>query len=192
MKKAKQLILLSVLLLAMLPIKAQVSNPILQKVEIPTDTIIDVPQVPPVPGNNPLGTTVQKKKVLPDSLITFQDDGIKRFCVRNKQIDTNRDGEISVREAMQVEGLSLMSFKSFICIISRYDDLKHFPNLEWLHAGSSRADTLDVSENNALKVIDLSDCRSLTTVILAKGCHPEIVMPRNLYDGKEPEVIVKE
>lgn len=192
MKKAKQLILLSALLLAMLPIKAQVSNPILQKVEIPADTIINIPQVPPVPGNNPLGTTVQKKKVLPDSLITFQDDGIKRFCVRNRHIDTNRDGEISVREAMQVEGLSLMSFKSFICIISRYDDLKHFPNLEWLHAGSSKADTLDVSGNKALKVLDLSDCRSLTTVIIAKGCHPEIIMPRNLYDGKEPEVIVKE
>ena len=192
MKKAKQLILLSALLLAMLPIKAQVSNPILQKVEIPADTIIDVPQVAPVPGSNPSWTDPQKTRVLPDSLITFQDDGIKRFCVRNKQIDTNRDGEISVREAMQVEGLSLMSFKSFICIISRYDDLKHFPNLEWLHAGSSKADTLDVSENNALKVIDLSDCRALTTIIVAKGCNPEIIMPRNLYDGKEPEVIVKE
>ncbi|MBQ7663817.1 MAG: hypothetical protein IJS43_01170 [Bacteroidaceae bacterium] len=192
MKHVKQLILLSALLLAALPAKTQVNNPILQKVEIPTDTIIDIPQVPPVPGNNPSATDVQKKKVLPDSLITFQDDGIKRFCVRNKHIDTNRDGEISVREAMQAEGLSLMSLKSFICIITRYDDLKHFPNLEWLHAGSTKADTLDVSGNKALKMLDLSDCRALSTVIVAKGCHPEIIMPRNLYDGKEPEVIVKE
>ena len=79
MKKAKQLILLSALLLAMLPIKAQVSNPILQKVEIPTDNIIDVPQVPPVPGSNPSWTDPQKTRVLPDSLITFRDGGIKRF-----------------------------------------------------------------------------------------------------------------
>lgn len=192
MKKAKQLIFLSALLLAMLPIKAQVSNPILQKVEIPADTIIDVPQVAPVPGNNPLGTTVQKKKVLPDSLITFQDDGIKRFCVRNRHIDTNRDGQISINEASQITTLSFMSFKSFICVINSYDDLKYFPKLAYLHAGSSRADTLDLSKNPDLKVLDVSDCRALTTIIVAKGCNPEIIMPRNLYDEKEPEVIVKE
>ena len=85
-----------------------------------------------------------------------------------------------------------MSFKSFICVINSYDDLKYFPKLAYLHAGSSRADTLDLSKNPDLKVLDVSDCRALTTIILAKGCNPEIIMPRNLYDGKEPEVIVKE
>ena len=192
MKKAKQLILLSALLLAMLPIKAQVSNPILQKVEIPTDTIIDVPQVPPTPDGVPIGQKVHPKKILPDSLISFQDEGIKRLCLRDTYIDKNGDGQISINEASQITTLSFMSFKSFICVINSYDDLKYFPKLAYLHAGSSRADTLDLSKNPDLKVLDVSDCRALTTIIVAKGCNPEIIMPRNLYDGKEPEVIVKE
>ena len=192
MKRGRRLNLLLVSFISVLSMTAQVTNPILQKVEIPTDTIIDVPQVPPTPDGVPVGSKVPPKKILPDSLISFQDEGIKRLCLRDTYIDKNGDGQISINEASQVTTLSFMSFKSFICVINSYDDLKYFPKLAYLHAGSSRADTLDLSKNPDLKVLDVSDCRALTTIILAKGCNPNITMTRSLNKEEEPIVLHKE
>ena len=149
----------------------------------------DVPAVPPTPGFNNQKPAIDTPVTLPDSLITFQDSGIKGFCVEwLKNVDTNHDGEVSKAEALQTTTLSLMSYKSFMRIIKTYDDLKWFPNLESFSAGSSNVDTLDLRHNPKLKLVRVSECRALKTIILAEGCQPEIV-----YEGgwlkEAPKVI---
>ena len=139
-------------------------------------TVPDVPTVPPAPGMNKPEATVVEAVVLPDSLITFQDRGIKDFCVEwLKNVDANHDGEVSKAEAQRVTSLNLMSFKSFIRVIRIYDDLKWFPNLESLSVGTSYVDTLDLRNNPKLTFLRVSECRALKVVILAEGCQPEII-----------------
>jgi hypothetical protein len=83
-----------------------------------------------------------------------------------------------------------MNFKSFIRNIKSYEDLKFFPNLEYLHAGMTYVDTLDVSCCPKLKELDLRDCRMLKTIVLAKGCKPEIKYPV-AYKGEQAKVVYK-
>jgi hypothetical protein len=139
-------------------------------------TVPDVPMVPPTPGFDNQQPAVDITKTLPDSLITFQDRGIKDFCVEwLKNVDTNHDGEVSKAEALRTTTLNLMPFRSFIRVIRNYDDLKWFPNLESLSAGSSYVDTLDLRHNPKLTFLRVSECRALKVVILAEGCQPEII-----------------
>lgn len=122
--------------------------------------------------------------------VPFADEGIKEFCLRNRKIDADQDGEISIDEAKAVTKLSLMNFKSFIRNIKSYGDLKYFPNLEYFHAGYTYADTLDLSCLKKLKEVDFSDCRMLKTIILAKGCKPTIKYPV-AYKGEQAKVVYK-
>lgn len=121
--------------------------------------------------------------------LVFQDAGIKDFCLRNK-VDTNKDGEISAEEAQAVTSLSFMNFRSFIRNIKSYEDLKYFPNVERFHAGMTYLETVDVSACPKLKELDLSDCRMLKTIVLAKGCKPEIKYPV-AYKGEQAKVVYK-
>jgi len=121
--------------------------------------------------------------------LTFQDASIKDFCLRNK-VDANKDGEISAEEAQNVTSLSFMNFKSFIRNIKSYEDLQFFPNVERLHAGMTYLETVDVSACPKLKELDLSDCRMLKTIVLAKGCKPEIKYPV-AYKGEKAKVVYK-
>lgn len=122
--------------------------------------------------------------------VPFADEGIKEFCLRNRKIDADQNGEISIDEAKAVTKLSLMNFKSFIRNIKSYEDLKYFPNLEYFHAGYTYADTLDLSCLKKLKELDVSDCRMLKTIILAKGCKPTIKYPV-AYKGEQAKVVYK-
>ena len=122
--------------------------------------------------------------------IAFQDAGIKDFCLRDKHIDANKDGMIAQDEADAAIKLSLMNFKSFMRNIKSYDDLMYFPNLEYFHAGYTYAETIDLSYCPKLKELDLSDCRMLKVIILAKGCKPEIKYPV-AYKGEQAKVIYK-
>lgn len=122
--------------------------------------------------------------------VPFADEGIKEFCLRNRKIDADQNGEISIDEAKAVTKLSLMCFKSFIRFIKNYDDLKYFPNLEYFHAGTSYAETVDLSACKKLKEVDLSDCRMLKKIILAKGCKPTIKYPV-AYKGEQAKVVYK-
>lgn len=136
----------------------------------------DVPAVPPAPGFNNQKPAVDNPVTLPDSLVTFQDSGIKAFCVEwLKNVDTNHDGEVSKAEALRTTTLNLMPFKSFIRVIKNYDDLKWFPNLESFIAGSTYVETLDLRHNPKLTFLRVSECRALKVIILAEGCDPEIV-----------------
>ena len=122
--------------------------------------------------------------------VPFADEGIKEFCLRNRKIDADQNGEISIDEAKAVTKLSLMNFKSFMRNIKSYEDLKYFPNLEYFHAGYTYADTLDLSCLKKLKELDVSDCRMLKTIILAKGCKPTIKYPV-AYKGEQAKVVYK-
>lgn len=133
--------------------------------------------------------TVSQPEPMGLEVIPFTDEGIKAFCLRNK-IDTDKDGEISVDEAKAVTRLSFMNFKSFIRNIKSYEDLKYFPNLEYLHAGMTYVETIDVSCCPKLKELDVSDCRILKTIILAKGCKPDIKYPV-AYKGEKAKVEYK-
>ena len=134
--------------------------------------------------------TLQQRGASND-FIVFKDDGIRDFCIDwYKTIDANKNGQVSVEEAKAVKELSLMCFKSFIRFIKTYDDLKYFPNLEYFHAGTSYAEKIDLSGCPKLKKLDLSDCRMLKTIVLAKGCKPEIKYPV-AYKGEQAKIEYK-
>lgn len=123
--------------------------------------------------------------------IAFKDKGIRDFCIDwLKTVDTDKDGQVTPEEAAAVKELCLLSFKKFIRIIKDYDDLQYFHNLEYFHAGTSYAETVDLSACKNLKELDVSNCRMLKTIILAKGCKPEIKYPV-AYKGKQAKVIYK-
>ena len=149
------------------------------------------PEITGVPDNDP---TREAVKVVfynekPDASFMFKDDAIKDFCLRNK-VDTDKDGIISKEEAAAVTRLSLMNFKSFMRNIKSYEDLQKFPNLEYFHAGLTYSETVDVSCCPKLTELDLSDCRMLKTIVLAKGCKPEIKYPV-AYKGVKAKVEYK-
>ncbi len=123
-----------------------------------------------------------------DGFLNFADEGFKAFCLRNKKIDTDKDGNITKEEAEAVTKLSLMSTRSFIVNIKSYEDLKYFPNLESFDAGFNYLETIDVSCCPKLKQLDLSDSRMLKTVVLAKDCKPEIRYPV-AYKGEAPKIV---
>jgi hypothetical protein len=125
----------------------------------------------------------------PDASFMFKDDAIKDFCLRNK-VDADKDGVISKEEAAAVTRLSLMNFKSFMRNIKSYEDLQNFPNLEYFHAGMTYLETIDLSCLPKLKELDLSDCRMLKTIVLAKGCKPEIKYPV-AYKGEKAKIVHK-
>ena len=149
------------------------------------------PEITGVPDNDP---TREAVKVVfynekPDASFMFKDDAIKDFCLRNK-VDADKDGVISKEEAAAVTRLSLMNFKSFMRNIKSYEDLQKFPNLEYFHAGLTYSETVDVSCCPKLTELDLSDCRMLKTIVLAKGCKPEIKYPV-AYKGVKAKVEYK-
>jgi Leucine-rich repeat (LRR) protein len=122
--------------------------------------------------------TVEVKEL--PSGIAFEDEGFKEFCLRDKRLNVDKDNMITEKEAKAATRLSLMNFKSFIRNIKSYADLKYFPNLEYLHAGMTYVETLDVSCCPKLKELDASDCRMLKEILLVEGCKPEISGQNNV------------
>ena len=149
------------------------------------------PEITGVPDNDPTREAVKVVfyKEKPDASFMFKDDAIKDFCLRNK-VDADKDGVISKEEAAAVTRLSLMNFKSFMRNIKSYEDLQNFPNLEYFHAGMTYLETIDLSCLPKLKELDLSDCRMLKTIVLAKGCKPEIKYPV-AYKGEKAKIVHK-
>ena len=149
------------------------------------------PEITGVPDNDPTREAVKVVfyKEKPDASFMFKDDAIKDFCLRNK-VDADKDGVISKEEAAAVTRLSLMNFKSFMRNIKSYEDLQNFHNLEYFHAGMTYLETIDLSCLPKLKELDLSDCRMLKTIVLAKGCKPEIKYPV-AYKGEKAKIVHK-
>ena len=133
--------------------------------------------------------SVSAKDNLPVDTLHFVNDTIRQYCVKSK-VDTNKDGVISVEEARACKRLTLVEYRNAVRSIRSYDDLQHFPNLEYLHVGKSQADTIDLRHCCQLKELDLRDCRVLKTIILPRGCKVAVYSPLH-FNGEPVNVIYR-
>lgn len=86
------------------------------------------------------------------------------------QADADRDGKVSEQEAKAVISLSLMANRSDMFQISSYDDLRYFPNLEYLYTGYTDVDTIDLRNNPKIREVDYTGARSKNlTILFAPG-----------------------
>lgn len=89
-----------------------------------------------------------------EQILQFKDRNVK-WCALNMW-DANKDGELTVGEAEAATRLMLMyPNRKNMFMISTYDDLRFFPNLEYLDAGASRVTAIDLSHNPKLQEVNL-------------------------------------
>lgn len=105
--------------------------------------------------------------IMDDTPIQFNDPNFLKALLRvvNEEgmepmdVDTNRDGQISRKEAAQVKALYIGTSH-----IRQMDEIKYFTALEYLDCGGNYIASLDVSNNRALKVLSAEYCDSLTSL----------------------------
>lgn len=73
--------------------------------------------------------------------------------------------------------------------IGNFTPLRLFPRLRILRTGAAYTDTLDLSQNTLIEEVDASLCLRLTTIVLAKGQNPRIIMPKHRNKGRKPRII---
>lgn len=115
--------------------------------------------------------------------LTFADRNIERRALING--DTDNDGHISKAEADSIKSLNLTQYRTDMFVVSTYEDLALFPNLEKVWLGESRLDTVDLSKNWKLNYVNIQS-DNLKTLILAVGCTPKLSYP--MHSG---EILVK-
>ena len=115
--------------------------------------------------------------------LTFADRNVERRALLNG--DTDGDGHISRAEADSLKSLNLTQYRTDMFVVSTYEDLALFPNLERLWLGESKIDTVDLSKNWNLQYVNI-ESDNVKTIILAVGCTPKLAYP--MHSG---EVIVK-
>lgn len=115
--------------------------------------------------------------------LTFADRNIERRALING--DTDNDGHISKAEADSIKSLNLTQYRTDMFVVSTYEDLVLFPNLEKVWLGESRLDTVDLSKNWKLNYVNIQS-DNLKTLILAVGCTPKLSYP--MHSG---EILVK-
>lgn len=114
-------------------------------------------------------------------------------------VDTNKDGKISVGEAKKVKALMLTRGGELEFHIKEMPEIKYFTSLEYLDFTQSTLTSLDVSENKNLKVlvswgsellssINVSGCANLQTLYMDGSMITEIDLNaclelRRLYLG---------
>lgn len=105
--------------------------------------------------------------------------------------DRNYDGIITACEAEEVGTLDFNEAETVEGprFITDFSELRYFPRLHTLRTGTTYIDKLDLSNNLMLKEVDASRCKALTTIVLAKGCNPHIIMPEHIYKGKAPRIV---
>lgn len=129
-----------------------------------------------------------------DDIIQFEDPNFLKALLTVKEIyiydaeqideidyvvdvDTNKDGQISVNEAQKVRGLELFDYSGEDIIglnISSMSEIKYFTALEYLNCLGNQLTSLDVSNNtaltyldcydNQLSSLDVSGCTALTSL----------------------------
>lgn len=115
--------------------------------------------------------------------LTFADRNIERRALINGDADS--DGHISKAEADSIKSLNLTQYRTDMFVVSTYEDLAKFPNLERLWLGESKLETVDLSKNWNLKYVHI-ESDNLKTLILAVGCAPKIAYP--MHSG---EVLIR-
>ena len=106
--------------------------------------------------------------------LTFADRNIERRALING--DTDNDGHISKAEADSIKSLNLTQYRTDMFVVSTYEDLALFPNLEKVWLGESKLDTVDLSKNWKLNYVNIQS-DNLKTLILAVGCTPKLGYP---------------
>ena len=106
--------------------------------------------------------------------IKISDENIFSKCFANG--DLNGDGIVTYTEAEQVTMLYL-DRGGRMNIISDYKFLKYFPNLTHLSIGNTPNESIDLSNNPKLEVIDLRNGLWINEVIIRTGCNPQIFFP---------------
>lgn len=106
--------------------------------------------------------------------IVITDDNVFSRCFT--KCDLNDDRMVSYAEAAMATTLSL-DYGGRKNIISDYSFLKYFPNLTHLSIGNTPNETIDLSNNPKLEVLDLRGGLWITEVTLAMGCSPRIFFP---------------
>lgn len=106
--------------------------------------------------------------------IKISDDNVFSRCFT--KCDLNGDRMVSYAEAEKATVLGL-DYGGRKNIISNYDFLKYFPNLTHLSIGNTPNESIDLSDNPKLEVIDLRGGLWINEVTLAAGCSPQIFFP---------------
>ena len=115
--------------------------------------------------------------------LTFADSNVERRALLNG--DTDGDGHISKLEADSLKSLNLTQYRTDMFVVSTYEDLALFPNLEKLWLGESKLDTIDLTKNWKLQFVNIQS-DNVKTIVLAVGCTPKLAYP--MHSG---EVLVK-
>lgn len=97
-----------------------------------------------------------------DMIVEFDDNNFKHFCLT--QYDTNNDGEITKREALNITSLIIFSLNS----ISSLHGIEEFENLMMLNCNGYDISSLDVSRNTKLFSLDCDD-NNLTSLDLSNN-----------------------
>lgn len=108
-----------------------------------------------------------------DDIIPFKDPNFLEALL-SEGVDTNRDGQISVREAINVKSLHLESSN-----ISDISEIQYFIGLTYLSCSDNQLTVLDLSdcpaltslicENNQLTALDVSNCIDLIWWLSCSG-----------------------
>lgn len=106
--------------------------------------------------------------------IIITDDNVFSRCFT--KCDLNGDNKVSYAEAAMATTLHL-DYGGRMNIIGNYSFLQFFPNLTHLSIGNTPNESIDLSGNPKLEVIDLRGGLWITEVTLAMGCNPQIFFP---------------
>ena len=121
-------------------------------------------------GYNPFNQATKNDSVF----IVITSDNVFSRCF--EKCDLNGDNLVSYAEAEKATALGL-DYGGRKNIISDYSFLKHFPNLTHLSIGNTPNESIDLSGNPKLEVIDLRGGLWIKEVTIAKGCNPQIFFP---------------
>ena len=84
-------------------------------------------------------------------------------------VDTNRDGQISVNEAQNVRGLGLINYETYEPFnVQSMPEIKYFTALEYLECHRNLLTSLDVSNNTALEYLECG-YNQLTSLDVSKN-----------------------
>ena len=134
---------------------------------------------------DPATLVPNSKKVNPNHKVITLEGDIFSQCFTD--IDTDHDGVITAGEAAAATQL-ILDRGGRSNIITNYDFLPYFTNLETLSVGNTPAESIDLRPLKNLKRVNFTNAIFLKEVILPKGCNPEMFFAQ---DQERPTIIHK-